>query len=100
MCILPDIWRCAADNWETQDPMFPRTWIEAHEAASAAMGKPLVLEEVRMPSIRVHNAVAKSIFEARSAAHHVMSLICEIILFLWAAVRQGGGEERHLYSRL
>ncbi|EIE24131.1 glycoside hydrolase [Coccomyxa subellipsoidea C-169] len=33
------------DNWETQDPDFPRTWIEAHDRASAAMGKPLVLEE-------------------------------------------------------
>lgn len=35
-----------ADNWETQDPDFPRIWIEAHDRASAAMGKPLVLEEV------------------------------------------------------
>ena len=35
-----------SDNWAIQDPDFPRTWIEAHEAASAALGKPLVLEEV------------------------------------------------------
>ncbi len=44
--------------------MFPRTWIEAHEAASAAMGKPLVLEEVHMLSRLCHSAVAEALFQA------------------------------------
>ncbi|BDA46186.1 Mannan endo-1,4-beta-mannosidase 1 [Coccomyxa sp. Obi] len=48
-CDLPSIDYCTIhmwpDNWESTDPMFPHTWIEAHEAVSAAMGKPLVLEE-------------------------------------------------------
>lgn len=34
------------DNWNTVDPVFPTTWITAHEQATAALNKPLVLEEV------------------------------------------------------
>jgi hypothetical protein len=33
------------DNWRAVDLGFGRAWIEAHAAAAAQLGKPLVLEE-------------------------------------------------------
>ena len=38
--------RFDAIDWQDPDPNFPATWMTAHEAASLALGKPLIVEEV------------------------------------------------------
>ena len=36
------------DNWQISTPDFMTNWINCHIAASASIGKPMILEEVRI----------------------------------------------------
>lgn len=49
---------CRPDNWNTSDPAFIANWTTAHEAASASLHKPLVLEEVCQSSLQYWRCVS------------------------------------------
>lgn len=47
------------DNWQISTPDFMTNWINCHIAASASIGKPMILEEVRiMAPAFFHRAIA------------------------------------------
>ena len=46
--VMADAARCAQpDNWKVSGVDFVTSWINAHIAAAASLGKPLLIEEVR-----------------------------------------------------